>query len=348
MGKLSIDQVAELAYVSRSVVSRVLNNHPNVSDQARERVMEVVKKYNYKPSSVARGLATNQSYEIGILAPRRCDEALANGFWSILHLGIFEECIEKGYFVTMSPISTDKGAEINENILDDKRLDGYILLTQEVTDFVINKLNERKIPTVLVGHGKDNPDINSVDVDNFAGGYLATNHLLELGHERIGVIMASLDMKESVDRIEGCKKALNDAGLDISEDYISMGDYSQKHGLDTMRRWIKDGLDLSAVVCTSDTLAMGVLLALHQENISVPEEISVVGFDDLPFSQYTIPPLTTIQQPIYNKGKRAASLLINQIENDNTEIVHENLDPKLIVRQSCRSLNVIQSATTQK
>ncbi len=345
--KLSIDQVAELAYVSRSVVSRVLNNHPNVSDEARERVLEVVKKYNYRPSSVARGLATNQSYEIGILAPRRCDEALANGFWSMLHLGIFEECIDKGYFVTMSPISTDRNAEINENIIDDKRLDGYILLTQEVTDFVINKLNEREIPTVLVGHGKDNPDINSVDVDNFAGGYQATKHLIELGHEKIGVIMASLDMKESVDRIEGCKKALTDAGLDIPDEYIAMGDYSQKHGMDTMHRWLKNGVDLSAVFCTSDTLAMGALLALNRENVSVPEEISVIGFDDLPFSQYTIPPLTTIQQPIYDKGKRAASLLINQIENEDAEIVHEDLEPELIIRESCNALNKKRSTASQ-
>lgn len=335
MEDLSIDQVAELAYVSRSVVSRVLNNHPNVSDEAKQRVLEVVRKYNYQPSSVARGLATNQNYEIGILAPRRCDEALGNGFWSLLHLGIFEECIQKGYFVTMSPISTDKGAEINDHILDSKRLDGYILLTQEVSDFVINELNEREIPMVLVGHGQSNPDLNSVDVDNFSGGYQATNHLIELGHERIGVIMASPDMKESVDRIEGYKQALEEADLPFREEYLSIGDYSQKHGLETMRRWIRQDLDISAAFCMSDTLGMGALLALDQEGVSVPEEMALVGFDDLPISQYTIPPLTTVQQPIYDKGKRAATLLINQIENKDAEVVHENLEPRLIIRESC-------------
>lgn len=335
MGKLSIDQVAELAYVSRSVVSRVLNNHPNVSDEAKERVLEVVKKHNYKPSSVARGLATNQNYEIGILAPRRCDEALGNGFWSLLHLGIFEECIEKGYYVTMSPISTDKDTEINNHIIDSKRLDGYILLTQEVSDYVINKLNEREIPMVLVGHGQQNPGLNSVDVDNFSGAYQATSHLIELGHERIGIIMANQQMKESVDRLEGFKKALGDAGLSFDEDLVSVGSYSQSHGLQTTRRWIQQGLDLSAIFCMSDTLAMGALLALNQENISVPDEMAVVGFDDLPMSQYTIPPLTTVHQPIYEKGQHAARLLMKQIENDNTEVAHENLEPSLIIRQSC-------------
>lgn len=337
MGDLSIDQVAELAYVSRSVVSRVLNDHPNVSDEARERVLEIVEKHDYRPSSVARGLATSRNYEIGILSPRRCDEALGNGFWSLLHLGIFEECIKKGYFVTLSPISTDKEAEINEHILDDKRLDGYLLLTQEVTDFVINKLHERDIPMVLVGHDERDHDLNSIDVNNFAGTYKSTNHLVELGHKKIGAIMASPKMKESADRIEGYKQALNDAGISVCEDDIAMGNYSQKHGFDTIKRWIEKQKDLSAVVCMSDTLAMGALLALNQEGISVPDDFSVVGFDDLPFAQYTIPPLTTIKQPIYEKGQHAAKLLVRQIENKNDPIVHKNLEPELIVRSSTGS-----------
>lgn len=335
MKKLSIDQVAKLAYVSRSVVSRVLNNHPNVSDEARQRVMKVVEEYNYRPSPVARGLATNHNYEIGILAPRRCDEALANGFWSLLHLGIFEECIQKGYFVTLSPISTDANSEINQNILDNKRLDGYILLTQEVSDFVISKLHEHDIPMVLVGHGPGYPNITSIDVDNFTGAYNATNHLIELGHTRIGIILATLNMQESVDRLEGYKKAMDDAGLSCDEEYMAIGDYSQKHGFDTINKWTVRGMDVTAVFCTSDTLAMGALLALDKKDIVVPDDIAVVGFDDLPFSQYTIPPLTTIRQPIYEKGTQAARLLINQIENKDGKSVHVNLEPEMVVRESC-------------
>lgn len=335
MGKLSIDDVAKLAYVSRSVVSRVLNDHPNVSDEARDRVLEVVKKHNYRPSSVARGLATNQSYEIGILAPRRCDEALANGFWSLLHLGIFEQCIKKGYYVSMSPISSDLEADIEEYVIDNRRLDGFILLTQEVSDVVANKLEDRDIPLVLVGHGPENPNLVSVDVDNFAGAYKATNHLIELGHRNIGIMLADLDMQEAADRYAGYKKAHEDAGIEVQEDIISTGDYSQQNGYDTMKNWIEENDNISAVFCTSDTLAMGALSALNEENISVPDEMAVVGFDDLPFAQYTIPSLTTIKQPITAKGKWAANLLINQIEDKNGQIVHENLEPQLIVRESC-------------
>lgn len=335
MGKLSIDEVAKLAYVSRSVVSRVLNDHKNVSDEARERVLEVVEEYNYKPSSVARGLATNRSYEIGILAPRRCDEALANGFWSLLHLGIFEECIQQGYFVSMSPISPDLGSDVKEHVLDNKRLDGFILLTQEVTDAVANELLERETPLVLVGHGPDNANLNSVDVDNFAGAYMATNHLIELGHEHIGIMLGKFSMQESADRLSGYKKAIKDAGLSIHEDLIAVGDYSQKHGFDSMKQWLSKSLGITATFCTSDTLAMGALAALHEENMTVPEDMALVGFDDLPFAQYTIPPLTTVRQPITEKGKRAANLLIDKIENKGSESVHENLEPELIVRESC-------------
>jgi LacI family transcriptional regulator len=337
MKKLSIDQVAELAYVSRSVVSRVLNNHQNVSDEARERVMKVVEEHNYQPSSVARGLATNKNYEIGILAPKRSDEALGNGFWSILHLGIFEECIDKGYFVTLSPISTDKNAEINEHILDDRRLDGYLLLTQEITDFVINKFNEQDAPMVIVGHDEQHPELHSIDVDNYLGVQQSTNHLIELGHERIGAIMATPTMKECQERLRGYKTALEKAGLPIQDKYIAMQDYTQKHGYETMKKWIRDGLDITALVCMSDTLAMGALLALNEENIPVPEQFSVVGFDDLPISQYTIPPLTTVKQPIYEKGRQAANMLMKLIADNSGEVTHTNLAPELVVRSSTAS-----------
>lgn len=337
-GKLSIDQVAELAYVSRSVVSRVLNNHSNVSDEARERVLKVVKKHNYRPSSVARGLATNQSYEIGILAPRRCNEAFANGFWSLLHLGVFEECIEKGYYVTMSPISTETGTEINEHILDDERFDGYISLTQEVTDYVLNLKDKLDIPMILVGHGPESEEFTSVDVDNFLGAFKATSHLISGGHTRIGVMLASLDMKESVDRFDGFKEAIRKSGLQVHEEYVSTGDYSYKEGFSTIKRWLGQGMDISAVLCMSDTLAMGALQALHKENVKVPGEIAVVGFDDLPFAQYTIPSLTTVQQPIYQKGRQAGRLLIDKIEGkETTASIHMNLEPNLVIRDSCGS-----------
>ena len=338
MEKLNIDKVAKLAHVSRSVVSRVLNNHPNVSDVARERVMNIVKKYNYRPNSVARSLATNSSHEIGVLVTQSEDEALGNAFWMQMHRGIFEESKKRGYFVSLSYVSPGNSDGLNNFILNDRRLDGYILLTQEVTDMIGRELFDKNIPIVLVGHVPKKKKISSVDVDNFIGGKLAAKHLLQLGHKKIGVMLASLDMKESKDRLKGFKEAHQEAGIDLSDDRIEIVDYQFKAGYRTMKEWIESDNDFTAVFCASDTIAMGALLAARELDKKVPEDYSIVGFDDLSFAEFTYPPLTTIHQPIFQKGRKAAELLINEIENEDTERQKINLDPQLVIRESCGAL----------
>lgn len=334
MEKLTIDQVAKLALVSRSVVSRVLNNRPNVSEESRRRVMEVVEKYNYQPNSVARSLVTQNTYEVGILTTRKGTEELGNGFWTLVQIGIFDECIQQGYFVRVSFISSSVKEELHNFILNARKQDGVILLTQESSDIILEALKDSKTAIVTEGHFPDYPDITSLDVDNFTGGYKATSHLIELGHRRIGALFANMEVQESLDRLNGYKKALREADIEFDPSLINIGDYSQKSGYTAIQKWLKMGLNFSALFCASDTLAMGALLALNKAGKIVPDEISVVGFDDLPIAQYTIPPLTTIRQPIYGKGKRLAQLLIDRIKNPDSEVIHENLEPALIIRES--------------
>jgi LacI family transcriptional regulator len=151
-------------------------------------------------------------------------------------------------------------------------------------------------------------------------------------------MLASLDVKESRDRLRGFKEAHEEAGVEFSEDRLKVIDYQFKAGYQTMKGWVEDEKDVTAIFCASDTIAMGAVLAARDLGKRVPEDYSIVGFDDLSFSEYTYPPLTTIHQPIFQKGKKAAELLINEIEDD--EIDHQmlNLDPKLVVRKSCRAL----------
>lgn len=332
--KMTIDQVAELAYVSRSVVSRVLNDHPNVSEEARARVEKVIEEYNYRPSSAARSLATDRTFEICILTPRRQGDALANGFWTLLHLGIFEQCIERGYFVSLSMISPDMGDEVHKHVLSEHRFDGFILITEEVTELVAHALNERDVPTVLIGHDPNYPQLDSVDVDNYQGAYEATQHLCDLGHERVGALLGSLDLKESEERRAGYHQALRDAERPIDEDWMAVGDYSQESGHAIMQRWIARGAYPSAVFCANDGMALGALLALHEAGIDVPGAVSVVGFDDLPTSRYAYPPLTTVHQPIYEKGEQAADMIISQVEGTHDETRHVKLPAELVVRDS--------------
>jgi len=331
---MTIDQVAELAYVSRSVVSRVLNDHPNVSEEARQRVLDVIEEHNYQPSSVARSLATDRSFEISVLTPRRGDESLANGYWPLLYSGIFDRCLERGYFVSLSMVSEEVEDEI-QNQARDSRFDGYILITTEVTDLVPSSLEAGDAPVVLIGRAQDWDSISSIDIDNVKGGYKAGRHLCELGYEEIGLILGSLDLKESADRRAGLEKALTEADRSVPDHLVAVGDYSRESGYDIVRDWAERGTVPRALFCASDTMATGALRALYEAGYQVPDDVAVMGFDGLPAAQYTIPPLTTVHQPVYEKGQTAVDLLIDRIEDPDVDPVHKELDPELVVRASC-------------
>jgi LacI family transcriptional regulator len=308
-----------------------------VSDEARERVLEVIEEHDYRPNSMARSLATDRSYEISILTPRRGDESLASGYWPLLYSGIFEQCLERGYFVSLSMVSE----EVKEQISDragDNRFDGYMLITREVTEIVHDAFKERDVPTVLIGYNPEWEDLHSIDIDNVEGGYKAGAHLCGLGHNDIGVILGTPQLQETIDRRRGFAEALDEAGCTVPSSRIAMGDYSQESGYEAIYRWHEDGSMPGGLFCASDTMAMGALLALNETGHRVPDDVAVVGFDGLPSSGYTIPPLTTVKQPVYEKGQTAANRLIDEIEEKNEmPPTHTELTPELVVRQSCGS-----------
>ena len=335
--KITIKQIADLAYVSRSVVSRVLNDHPNVSAEARQRVLRVIEEYNYRPSAVARSLATDRTYEICILAPRWKDEILASSYWSLIFLGLSEQCSKRGYYASLSMLSAEDGRSVPDRLISGHNFDGFVLIHKEVIEAVMPALRERSMPTVLIGHDASSSDVSSVDVDNYKGAYAATEHLLRLGHQRIALIIGRKSRQESIDRFKGYEKALSDAGLDVDDSLVVEGEYSQMHGKEAMEILLQRSRIPTAVFCSGDVLAEGVMLAAYKAGINVPDQLAVVGFDDLPSSAYTTPPLTTVRQPIYEKGVQAASLIIDRIEGKATEPVHIQLDPELIVRDSCGS-----------
>ena len=333
--KMTIDRVAELAYVSRSVVSRVLNDHPHVSEEARRRVLEVVREHNYRPSAAARSLATDRTFEIGVLTPQRQGEAFANSFWPHLHAGIFEHCMERGYHVSLSMVTPEHAGDLEQHLLRSRRLDGYIFVTRGVADLMAEVAELQEVPFALVGRAPEHEDWCAVDVDNAGGARQAVAHLHGLGHERIALLLGSADMQESKDRRAGFRQALAERGLPFEEWWEGVGDYSGQSGSEIMSRWIEEGLEVSAVFCASDTMAMGALLALHQAGLAVPQEMAVVGFDNLPFSKYTTPPLTTVHQSIHEKGRRAAALLLDQVEGKAIEQPQVTLEAELVVRSSC-------------
>ena len=330
---VSIDDIAKAAYVSRSVVSRVINNRPNVSSHARARVKEVIKEYGYVPSSAARSLALRKTHEISILAPRRENRVFANAFWSLTFLGLAEACIRRGYFATLNMISNELDDELKQRILRGHSMDGYVFIGHDVADEAIEVVESLEKPIVVLGHDTENPHLASVDVDNVDGAYKATKYLIELGHERIGVIAGPLEAQEALDRVNGYKMALKDHSLESDKSLVLPSEFSQQGGYQCMQRLLLRGP--TAVFCTSDAQAMGALLAIHEAGLKVPEDISIIGYDDLPPARFLIPPLTTMQQPIYTMGQRATNLLIDLIEGETEVVTRQLLQPVLIERDSC-------------
>ena len=334
-GRITIKQIADLAYVSRSVVSRVLNDHPNVSPDTRQRVLKVIEEYNYRPNAAARSLATDRTHEIGILAPRWQNDVLSSSYWSLIFLGLSEQCIERGYYASLSMLMPQDVGTIPQRLISEHHFDGFVLFHREVTERIAPALRERNVPIVLIGHDSSLEDVSSVDVDNFQGAYRATRHLLQLGHRQIALLLGQKDRQESIDRLKGYETALSEAGIEVDDSLIVEGEYSQMHGKRTMQSLLEQGSVPSAVFCSGDVIAEGVLLAAYEAGIRVPDDLAVVGFDDLPSSAFTIPPLTTVRQPIYDKGEQAANLIIDRIEGKTDEVVHVQLSPELVVRKSC-------------
>lgn len=334
MENLTIDQIAKLAFVSRSVVSRVINNHSNVSDEARERVQRIVEKYNYSPNAAARSLVTSRSYEISLLTPRKDDEVLANGFWPLLLTGITETCNEHGYLVSLSMVSDKMKHEIRRRILSRSDFDGFVVVGQQVSELVGPALHRKRVASVVIGARPAFAGISYIDAGNAYGGMLATRHLIELGHRRVGVITGVTDTQETRDRLDGYIHALSGAGLDAPWDLRAEGDYSEKSGYEAMKRLLALDNPPTAVFCMCDAMALGGLLAIRESGRITPEDISVVGYDDLPFSRYTSPPLTTIHQPVFEMGGLAARCVIDQVEGRVSAPATRRLDVTLTVRET--------------
>lgn len=335
MQKLTIDKIAELAFVSRSVVSRVINNRPNVSAEARDRVLQVIKKYNYTPSAVARSLATDRTFEISIVAPRKRNAVFANGFWSLLLLGISEQCNERGYFVSLSVFSETLNGPFRDRILHGHNFDGHILISSDVSAQVIPVLRTRNLPVVLIGSNPAFPSVSSVDASNEAGGYQATRHLIDLGHREIAVVAGPLQAQETIDRLSGYRRAMYGVGHSVRAGFVVEADYSQRGGYEATRSLLAAAPQPTAIFYVNDAMATGGMLALHEAGRLIPNDVAVVGYDDLPTTKYLVPPLTTVRQPIYRMGEAAANMVIDQIERRPQETEHAFLDTRLVIRQSC-------------
>jgi len=295
--------VARLAGVSHQTVSRVLNDHTKVRPETRERVLEAMRQLDYQPNSAARTLVTRRSHTLGIVT---FDNTLF-GPASMVY-GIEQAARAAGYFVSIASIRTLGRRPVLEavNRLREQSVEGIVAIVPK--DSAAEALDavppEIAIVGVGIGHTSGVP---MVGVDNTAGAAAATRHLLDLGHRTVHHICGPADWPEARERRAGWQEALATAGVAGSE--VLVGDWSSRSGYDAGRRLAADP-SVTAVFCGNDHMALGLLRALHEAGRRVPDDVSVVGFDDIPEAPFMIPPLTTVQQDFGEVGRRSMQLLV--------------------------------------
>ncbi|MFQ5854451.1 MAG: LacI family DNA-binding transcriptional regulator [Anaerolineae bacterium] len=328
---ITIGDIAKQAGVSKTTVSRVLNNKSDVAPATRERIMRIIEQTDYIPNAVATGLAKGQSRLLGMLVP-----ALSWPWVLAILRGIAEQVERTPYDVILYTLSShERNEEFFTQTLPNGLVAGLILILPPAGLEHVGKLHRSGFPIVLIDDRGSHPGFPSVGVTDRRGACEATRHFLQLGHRRIGFVNGPPDYGCCRDRLDGYRAALEEAGISFSEELIAEGDFSEAGGAAAIQRWFDAPQFPSAVFVANDLMAFGILRALAQRNVRVPQDVAVVGFDDIPASAYTHPPLTTVRQPMYLMGKTAVEMLLEQVETGTLQQTRVELTTELVVRESC-------------
>ena len=341
MGELTLEDVAKLAGVHRSTVSRVVNESPNVSPEVRRRVQKIIQSTGYQPNAAARSLASQRSNVIGLVLPRSVSSFFTDPFFPHLTQGIAFGC--NNHNLTLSLFLTGS-KEDEEKILPriSRRglLDGILIQSGRSGEILIERLTNSNIPSAIIGRPFMPDGISYIDIDNVNAGIKATRHLIDLGYKRIAAITGNLDSTVTEDRLEGYKKALTAAGRSFEEKLLVEGDFTESSGYRAMNILLAQKPD--AIFAMSDIMAAGAIRAIQEAGLRVPQDIAIVGFDDVPIARQTKVQLTTIKQPITRFGIKAVELLIDLIENGSKPARRIILDAELVIRDSCGAKLLIE------
>jgi LacI family transcriptional regulator len=335
--KTSITDVANHAGVSRTTVSYVLNNVAgvNISEQTRQRVMEAARALDYHPNAVARSLARNKTLTLGLVLCSNLDRLNSDAFLPSVIYGIGSVTSQAGYRLLVEVVDDTSRPHAYTSLLREFHSDGIILAGVRPDDHQLAGLNAEEFPLVLWGRLRDS-HFPSVDVDNVAAARMAVEHLIGLGHTRIGCITntAPSAAHEAADRLRGYQIALESHALAYDERIVRYGEYKERSGFEAMASLLEEAERPTAVFVASDVVALGVLSAIRAAGLSVPNDIAVVGFDDIQSSQYVLPPLTTVRVPAHKIGATSAQMLLNIIQNGQRP-ASVFLETELVIRESC-------------
>lgn len=335
----TLEQVALLAGVSRATVSRVINNHPNVRSEVRERVLKAIRECGYRPHAVARSLATRRTQIIGVVIPQAVTTLFTDPFFPLLLRGATETCNAHRYQLMLVLFDDPAGeSDMYERVLRNGYLDGVVVSSAAVNDPIVPLMLRDQIPFVTVGRHPDR-HVHCVDADNTNGARIAVEHLIRLGHRRIATIAGPSNMIAGQDRVLGYRQALAAHQIPVEENLIVHGDFTEAGGMMAMQRLLP--YEPTAVFVASDSMAVGALKYLRQAGQRVPDDVALVGFDDIPLASAIEPRLTTVRQPIERLGAMAIELLLGLLKGARPAAYPAHrivLPAELIVRESCGAL----------
>lgn len=341
--KTTIYEVAKEAGVSRQTVSRVINNRPDVAIETRQRVLEIIDRLEYRPSAIARSLSQRRSYNFGVLTA-----GLKYFGPSTTLSGITGMSEELGYGLLLKELSSFNSTNIKPSLawFLDHQVDGIIWAAPEIgsnRDWITDMIDEIQVPIIFLTTQKRD-DISIVTIDNYCGGMMATEHLLSQGRKHIGHMTGPLDWWESRQRQQGWKDALLAADVQPEQSMSTEGNWSSKSGKIAFSQLLNSFPKMDAIFVGNDQMALSVLQTACEDGIKIPDDLAVVGFDDIPESEYYCPSLTTIFQDQRELGSIAVQVLARQVEerkleNRKVDPIYLAIKPELVIRKSTITSN---------
>lgn len=334
---LSLEQVAKRAGVSRSTVSRVINNDPNVREDTRQRVMAIVRDLNYHPNVVARGLAAGRTRVLGLVIPRTVSTLFTDPYFPLLIQGVSAACNALDHSVMLWIAEPEYERRTIRQVLHGGLIDGVIVASQVLDDPVVDALMKSDLPFILIGRHPDASNVSYVDADNRNGAREMVEYLLRLGYRRLATITGPKNTIVGMDRLDGYREALRGKGIVPDPDLMVEGDFSEMGGYTATQQLLPHNPD--AIFVASDTMATGALRALREANCHVPQQVALAGFDDMSFAAHTDPPLTTVRQAIQRAGQTAVETLVDLVTHPGSPARRIILPTELVIRASTCSGN---------
>lgn len=334
---VTIKSVAKLAGVAPSTVSRVLADNPRISKNTKEQVRQAMNELGYHPNHSARSLVNKSTRNIGVVMPSSGNNAFQNPFFPEVIRGIGQKAHDNKYGLYLTTGNTSQ--EIYDEVVDlqqSGRVDGIIILYSRINDQVLDYLNNSSLPFVVLGRPyKSTQEITFVDNDNYSAAKEATEYLIQHNHRKIGFVGGSLELMVTVDRLSGYKEALKEAQIDYRDDYVVQEEFLKAGGSEAISRLISTEQPPTGLIVTDDLMSLGVLNTLHDMKIKVPQDMSIVSFNNVLLAELSTPALTSVDIDIFSLGYEALKALIEIINNSKSKPRKILVSHKLEKRCSC-------------